>query len=724
MNATKPMKESDSLPINNQLPKLFRRIVASKSTLFRNSDGTVAIETNDADLRADVTNLQASIAAAVNPSIDHEQRNAARDLLHGFTVELIEDVATAERAVAELTRRAKLSGCLAFDTETAVRSEFLTPVPVVFTKAGSIAKRQPKTGVAGYALNPRKSRVRLIQAYAGGRQVALFDMSKLAPSVIAPLLQDVPALAAFNAVFDAKFLLSDGYAEPTPRIYDVMTAMRLINGSRDNMAKSAMTLLGIEVPKGLGASDWHRQNLNQDQLDYAAIDALITFWLWEKQRDLLDDVDEHAQSLSDDLIVPVARMELAGLPISRERHTSKVAHWQSSLADAQKDLASATKSQLRDIPTSRQVCAYLEGTLSADNLEAWPRTKKNEQLCTDQKALKNHGADIPGIPELLTVRAWAKALSTYGDNLAQHIDDDDRIRSSFLIAGARTGRFSSRNVNLQNQPKRGKLLAGFRDIFAAKPGHIIISADYSQIELRIAAELSGDTEMREAFRQRIDLHTRTASLLTTDEPTREDRTLAKAANFGLLYGSGVRGFRNFAKATYGLDLTHNDADELISDFFAAYPELHRWRFRQERETRRDGVVSTLGGRRWDFSWRSHTADDKGFDDLENWQINDWLDGYERNFALNHPIQGVAAEVIGVALCYVDKALRHLPARIVATVHDELVIECANNPDTVRAVRRNLNARMTRAWLEFFPDAPWRGVVDITQGPSWGEQEKT
>ncbi|WP_254451544.1 DNA polymerase [Ruegeria sp. HKCCA5763] len=149
--------------------------------------------------------------------------------------------------------------------------------------------------------------------------------------------------------------------------------------------------------------------------------------------------------------------------------------------------------------------------------------------------------------------------------------------------------------------------------------------------------------------------------------------------------------------------------------------MKRWQRDQERQTRRGGDVSTIGGRRWLFRWRSRTPDDKGFDELEDWQVDDWLDGYERNFALNHPVQGTAAEIIGVALVYVGEALRHLPACIVATVHDELVIDCAVDPQTVRAVRRILKAKMTRAWLEFLPDAPFRGVVDITTGPCWGQQ---
>lgn len=714
MSDTNLLKLNTTKPTASQLRTAFRSIVADDAILYRLPDGGIKVVGASEKTSRLVDKHAAEVEWAVTPSISPEDAASARRLLNDRAVELVIDDKRAAEVVPDLIAAANKTGVLAFDTETTPIER--RPIPVALTKDGRVAVRQPKTGDAGAALDPRRARMRLIQAYAGDGPVMLFDMDATSWNTIEPLLHDVPALAAFNAVFDCKMLIEVAGIEPTTRLYDTMTACRLIDGSRDGLGKTAANILGIDLPKELGASDWGRPDLSADQVNYAALDAVVTFDLWAHQRDLFDEVDENAQSIADETIIATARMELHGLPFDKAAHAAKVQHWQEERRKAEVALSAATGGQLTGLPTNRQVAAYLVSVLDDDDLEDWPKTRTGT-ITVAAPALKNNGDGVPGVAELLTLRAWAKALSTYGPTLSDAVDDDERLRSSFLIAGARTGRYASRNVNLQNQPKRNPLLAGFRDIFRAPEGYKVVAADFSQIELRIAAELSGDKAMTEAFATGTDLHIQTAERIHGRKIDKKDpeRSQAKAASFGLLYGSGARGFRRYAK-TIGVTLTHGEAVDLIDNYFTVYPDLHRWQINHTRETRRRGVVETVGGRRWQFRWRSHSYDDPKIDELEEWQVADWIDGYERNFALNHPVQGTAAEIIGVALNYVDQALRPYDARIGAIVHDELVV--VTHDDDIDDVKRILAAKMGRAWLEFFPDAPRKGIVDISVAQGW------
>jgi DNA polymerase-1 len=286
---------------------------------------------------------------------------------------------------------------------------------------------------------------------------------------------------------------------------------------------------------------------------------------------------------------------------------------------------------------------------------------------------------------------------------------------------------------MQNLPKRSKKLADFRKIFAAPPGHVIITADYSQIELRALAALSGDEVMTGLYRdygrvhrdmkarKQYDIHAMTARAFSeSDEPTSADRSVAKAINFSLAYGSGPTGVRDYAESSYGVRMSRVEAAERIEAFRQQYRGVAQWQQQHEQQTRQQGWVSTVGGRKWVFAWRAWGSDDARLDDVEDWQVDDKLTGYERNYALNHPVQGTSAEVTWVARDSVDRALRPYDARLVAVVHDELVVLAKDDPQTVRAVRRILAAKMTRAWLEFFPDAPWRGLVEVGVAQTWGD----
>jgi DNA polymerase-1 len=168
----------------------------------------------------------------------------------------------------------------------------------------------------------------------------------------------------------------------------------------------------------------------------------------------------------------------------------------------------------------------------------------------------------------------------------------------------------------------------------------------------------------------------------------------------------------------GVDVDIEEAARIIDVFKQTYPELAAWQAEQSRASRQEGYAQTIGGRRWWWSWRSHDYDEVP-DDMEDYQVDAYLEGFERNLSLNLPVQGSAAEVMVVALAYIDEALRGTGASLIATVHDEFVLMVPSDRETVRRVRRLIMQKMTRAWLEFNPDAPWRGIVVVTLGKTWG-----
>jgi DNA polymerase I-like protein with 3'-5' exonuclease and polymerase domains len=382
--------------------------------------------------------------------------------------------------------RASQPDVIGLDLETEVLRAFRQPIPVAFNKDGKPAVRQPRDGAAGAALDPYRSKVRLVQAWAGGQQCFIFDMRTVGWGDIAPLF-DLP-LAIFNAVFEVKRLIHEAGIEPTGRIFDVMTAHWLTDGQRPSLADAVLLNYNILIPKGLGSSDWSADVLTPEQLEYAALDAVLCRLLWlTQQTELFDDIDKQCQEVADAAVPAIARMELNGMPIDTAAHQRQVAQWEADLITAQTALSA--KSPLRDIQRPIELQLHLREVLNDDALAAWPRTSTGK-LTTRRQQLQIN-ADLPAINELLKVRALRKMFEAFGESLITAINPvTGRLHASFMIAGASTGRFSARGPNLQQMPKGRQ--KSFRKIFAAPTGQLVMALDYSQIELRAVAELISD----------------------------------------------------------------------------------------------------------------------------------------------------------------------------------------------------------------------------------------
>ena len=267
--------------------------------------------------------------------------------------------------------------------------------------------------------------------------------------------------------------------------------------------------------------------------------------------------------------------------------------------------------------------------------------------------------DHPLVADVLTYRQYAKLKSTYANGLLKVIDPDGRIRTSFQMTVTATGRLSSTEPNLQNIPTRTELGSKMREMFVAAPGHVLVDADYSQIELRLLAHISGDTAMQQAFLSGEDFHTVTAARVfhvPQDQVTHQMRSRAKAVNFGIVYG--ISAF----SLSQDIGVTVQEAKEYMDRYFATYTGVKQYMTDVVDKAREQGYVETLWHRR------------RALPELKSSNFN--MRSFGERVALNMPIQGTAADIIKLAMVRVHSRLARegLETRLIMQVHDELIVE--------------------------------------------------
>jgi DNA polymerase-1 len=312
----------------------------------------------------------------------------------------------------------------------------------------------------------------------------------------------------------------------------------------------------------------------------------------------------------------------------------------------------------------------------------------------------------PVIGLILEQRELAKIKSTYVDALPLAVNPDTgRVHTSYNQAGAVTGRIASSDPNLQNIPIRTELGRRVRKAFIAARGSVLLSADYSQIELRIAAHYSKDEALRRAFLEGQDIHTTTAAAvlgIAAEKVTKEQRRTAKTVNFGILYGQGAFGLTK----TTGLTLA--EAEDFIKNYFTRFPGLKRYLDETKRQAAERGYVETLLGRRRYFPGLSSGAGSR--------EAAIARARAERE-AINAPIQGTAADIVKKAMLAIPPALAGagLSARMLLQVHDELVFECPKKEvkETAQVVRRMMET-------VFRLDVPLG--VEVRSGQNWEEMK--
>lgn len=486
-------------------------------------------------------------------------------------------------------------------------------------------------------------------------------------SIFKPLFEnDSIAKIGQNIKFDIMVLRNAGI-EVKGKFYDPMIIHYLLNPeSRHGMDYLARTYLNyspvpIESLIGKGSKQITMDMVPIDTVsEYSSEDADITLQLkqvlWQqledaKLVDLYDKIEEPLINVLADIEMTGVKIDTAGLATSGEVLTTEL----SGLETRIREMAGEPT---LNINSAKQLGEALFGKMKIDPK---PRMTKTKQYRTDEEYLQMLYDRHPIVGLILEYRGLKKLLSTYIEALPLLVNPvTGRIHTSFNQAVTATGRLSSTNPNLQNIPIRDEQGREIRKAFIpSDEDHLLLSADYSQIELRLMAHLSGDEAMLKAFKEGADIHTATASRLfgvPANEVTREQRRRAKTANFGIIYGISSYGLGQ------RLNIPRTEAKEIIDGYFASYPGIKKYMEDIVVDAREKGYVTTLFGRKRMLpDINSHNAVVRGL--------------AERN-AINAPIQGGAADIMKLAMIAVHKELnkRGLKSKIILQVHDELVID--------------------------------------------------
>ncbi|MFO0809300.1 MAG: DNA polymerase [Gemmataceae bacterium] len=491
-------------------------------------------------------------------------------------------------------------------------------------------------------LNPRADRLRLLSLATdtvdGGTHVYLIDCAAVDPRPLWSVLAGVEVVG-HNLAFDLAFLAKLGF-EPG-RVSDTMLTSQVLHAGtsvKHTLEACAKRELGIKLYKEHQKADWSGM-LSREMLEYAALDASVARPL---HRSLLHKAEEAGLAetvrIEHRALPAVVWMANAGVPIDRDAWTQLAEDAERRRADLHEKLDAASPlppgslfAGGRNWDSSIQV----KSVLAAVGCPV-------ESTADDALAALDHA-----VPKLLReYRAAAKLATTYGKPWLKNVAADGRVYAKWWQAATATGRMSCSGPNLQQLPR-----GGHRRCVAAPPGRVLVKADYSQIELRIAARVAGETRMMGAFLRREDLHALTArQVLGKDDVTKADRQLAKAVNFGLLYGMGANGFRDYARSQYGVELTERQAHDYREKFFCAYPKLREWH--QDVGRANASEARSMAGRRRLFDATTKFTE-----------------------RLNTPVQSTGADAIKSALALLWERRDECPTAVpILAAHDEIVAE--------------------------------------------------
>lgn len=465
-----------------------------------------------------------------------------------------------------------------------------------------------------------------------------------------------------NIKYDYEVLLNYDI-EIKGKMFDTMIAHYLIqpelHHNMDYLAEVFLNYQTIHIEELIGPKGKNQKNMRdlnpKDVYEYAAEDADITLRLKNVLEPKLGEVK--AEHLFWDIempLVPVlADMERNGVCLDTNalQETSKV--FTERMRKYEEKIYEEAGEKF-NISSPKQVGDILFGKMQ---IMEKPKKTKTGQYVTSEEVLQSIRAKNPIVENILNYRGMKKLLSTYVDNLPTLINKrTGRIHTSFNQALTATGRLSSSDPNLQNIPVRTDDGKEIRKCFIPEPGCLFFSADYSQIELRIMAHLSGDENMIEAFREGFDIHRATAAKIwheEIDKVTDSQRKKAKQANFGIIYGI----------TTYGLaqrmNISNSEAKDLITDYFKTFPKVQAYMEKAKEAARKNGYAETIfGRRRYLADINSHNGTVRGF--------------AERN-AINAPIQGSEADIIKVAMIKIWNRFRQegIKSKMILQVHDEL-----------------------------------------------------
>jgi len=524
-------------------------------------------------------------------------------------------------------------------------------------------------------------------------------------NIFKPLYED-PSIEKIgqNMKYDYEVLRNYG-VELKGKMFDAMLAHYVIqpelHHNMDYMAEIYLNYQTVHIDELIGPRGKNQKNMRDlsptEVYEYAAEDADVTLKLKNVLEPLLKekDVEDLFYNIEMPLMPVLAEMEMNGVRLDTDalKEVSKL--FTSRMIEYEKYIYELAGEQF-NISSPKQV-----GDILFDKMKIIDKPKKTKtgQYVTSEEVLQQLKSKSEIVSEILDYRGLKKLLGTYVDALPKLINQrTGHIHTSFNQAITATGRLSSSDPNLQNIPVRGEDGKEIRKCFIPEPGCLFFSADYSQIELRVMAHLSGDANMIEAFREGYDIHAATAAKIykkEVDDVSRDERTKAKRANFGIIYGITVFGLAE------RLDITRDEAKQLIDGYFETFPQVREYMETSKEIARKQGYVETFfHRRRYLPDINSHNATVRGF--------------AERN-AINAPIQGSAADIIKVAMIRIfDRFKReNIRSKMILQVHDELNFSVY--PDEKEQVEKIVLEEMQNAYQLKVPL-----VADAGWGQNWLE----
>lgn len=524
--------------------------------------------------------------------------------------------------------------------------------------------------------------------------------------IIRPVFEN-PRIAKIgqNVKFDLMVLRRLGVAV-RGRKYDTMILHYLLDPeSRHNMNTLAERYLNyrpieIETLIGKGQKQLTMDLVNVKRVkEYAAEDADVTLQLKQVLLPMVERIGLHDLyfEIEEPMIEVLADIEMAGVRIDSAALAEYAVELNRTMAELEAAIRTEAGEPSLNINSTRQLGEVLFAKM---RIAEKPKMTKTKQFCTDEEYLQTFAHKHRIVDLILEYRGVKKLLSTYVEALPQLVNrTTGRIHTSFNQAVTATGRLSSTNPNLQNIPVRDEMGRRIRKAFIpSDDDHLLLSADYSQVELRLMAHLSGDESLIAAFEHGEDIHAATAARLfgkPLAEVTPEERRRAKTANFGIIYGISPFGL------SQRLEIPRKEAKEIIDGYFRSYPKVKEYMDRVVEKAREEGFVATIfGRRRYLNDIASHNAVARGL--------------AERN-AVNAPIQGSAADIMKIAMIDVHRrfAAEGIRSRVILQVHDELVV------DMLREEQEQV-VRIVTESMESAARLKVRLVADAGVGRNWLE----
>lgn len=494
-----------------------------------------------------------------------------------------------------------------------------------------------------------------------------------------------------------KFLSEDGFDSYT--VFDNEIAAYLLNPLKDtynydDLARDYMGVTVLSRTELLGKLK-NTEAMEKDEdhfLTYAAFSAYIVLASYNKLKEELIKTEQYKLfcDIEMPLIYSLNRMENAGVKVEK----NELEEYSKLLSEKINILENEI---YKDVDTEFNINSPKQlGQILFEKMQLPGGKKTKTGYSTSADVLEKLAPEYPFIQKILDYRQLTKLKSTYADGLTNYIKEDGRIHGTFNQTITATGRISSTEPNLQNIPIRMEMGKAIRKVFVPKEGYKFIDADYSQIELRVLADISDDENLIEAYKSDQDIHRITASKVFNtplEEVTQLQRRNAKAVNFGIVYGISSFGL------SQDLSISRKEASEYIQQYFKTYPKIKLFLDRVVEEAKDKGYVTTMFGRR------------RPIPELKS--SNFMQRSFGERIAMNSPIQGSAADIIKKAMIDVDKALRenNMDSKIVLQVHDELLIEVKDSE--MQKVKDILENKMRNA-VELKVNLE----IDIETGDNW------